>query len=85
MARVVLDDQTVFFLFRKIVAAEYGVRGAQYIEPRFYKDKKLFVAVKNSLWMSELQMSRDFFVEAINKELGTEGVISLKVESAFKG
>jgi predicted nucleic acid-binding Zn ribbon protein len=83
VARVILDDQTVFYVFKKIVSLEYGTRGEQYIEARYYKNKKLFVAAKNSLWMSELQMSRDHFAELINKELGVEAVTEIKVESSF--
>ena len=83
VAKIVLDDQTVFFIFRKIVAQEYGARGEQYIEPRYYKNKKLFVAAKNSLWMSELQLSRQHFMDAINKELGQDAIIEIKVESSF--
>lgn len=83
VAKVVLDDQTVFYIFRKIVAQEYGARGEQYIEARYYKNKKLFVAAKNSLWMSELQMSRDHFIALINKEIGTDAVTEIKVESSF--
>lgn len=83
VSRVILDDQTVFYIFRKMVAQEYGVRGEQYIEARYYKNKKLFVAAKNSLWMSELQLSRQHFIDAINKEIGSEAVNEIKIESSF--
>jgi hypothetical protein len=83
VSRVVLDDQTVFYIFRKIVSQEYGARGEQYIEPRYYKNKKLFVAVKNSLWMSELQLSRDHFIRLMNQELGEGAISEIKVESSF--
>lgn len=83
VAKVILDDQTVFYIFKKIVSQEYGARGEQYIEARYYKNKKLFVAAKNSLWMNELQMSRKHFMDAINKEIGSEAVLEIKVESSF--
>lgn len=83
VSRVILDDQTVFYIFRKMVAQEYGVRGGQYIEARYYKNKKLFVAAKNSLWMSELQLSRQHFIDAINKEIGSDAVNEIKIESSF--
>lgn len=83
VARVILDDQTVFYIFKKIVSQEYGARGEQYIEARYYKNKKLFVAAKNSLWMNELQLSRKHFINAINRELGSDAVIEIKVESSF--
>ena len=83
MAKVVLDDQTVFYIFRKIVSEEFGVRGERYIEPRYFKNKKLIVAAKNSLWMNELQLSRDHFMKAMNRELGDNAVIDIKVESSY--
>lgn len=83
VARTIIDDQSVFYVFKKIVAKEYGARGEQYIEPRYYKNKKLFVAAKNSLWMSELQLNRDHFMQAINQELGADAITEIKVESSF--
>jgi predicted nucleic acid-binding Zn ribbon protein len=83
LTKTTLDDQSVFYIFRKIVAKEYGERGSQSIESRHYKGKKLFVAAKSSLWMSELQVSRDFLIREINKELGVEAVTDIKVESSF--
>lgn len=79
----VLDDQTVFYVFKKLIHREYGARGEQNIEARYYKDKKLFVAARNSLWMSELRLNRAHLVDALNQELGSEGVVELKVESGF--
>jgi predicted nucleic acid-binding Zn ribbon protein len=79
----VLDDRTVFYLFKKLVAQEYGSRGEHNIEARFYKNKKLFVAAKSSLWMSELQLNRQHFVDALNREFGTDAVREIKVESGF--
>lgn len=77
----ILDDQTVFYVFKKLINKEYGTRGEQNIEARYYKDKKLFVAARNSLWMSELRLNRAHLVDALNQELGSEGVVELKVES----
>ncbi len=80
---IVLDDQSIFYVFKKIVAQEYGARGEQNIEARYYKDKKLFVASKSSLWMSELQLNRQYFIEKMNEELGTDAILEIKVESSF--
>jgi hypothetical protein len=83
VSKVVLDDQTVFYIFKKIVSQEYGTRGECYIQARYYKNKKLIVAAKNSLWMNELQMSRTHFIDLMNKELGAGSIIDIKVESSF--
>lgn len=83
VARVVLDDQSVFYIFRKLVTEEFGSRGERYIEPRYFKNKKLIVAAKNSLWMNEIQMSRDHFITMMNKELGEGAVLDIRVESSY--
>lgn len=80
---IVVDDQSVFYVFKKIISQEYGARGEQNIEARYYKDKKLFVASKSSLWMSELQLNRKHFTDKMNEELGIEAILEIKVESIF--
>jgi hypothetical protein len=79
----VLDDQTIFYMFKKMIAQEYGSRGELNIEARFYKNKKLFVAAKSSLWMGELQLNRQYFIDKMNRELGTDAIADIKVESSF--
>jgi predicted nucleic acid-binding Zn ribbon protein len=79
----VLDDQTIFYMFKKMIAQEYGSRGEHNIEARYYKNKKLFVAAKSSLWMSELQLNRKHFIDKMNQQLGTEAIQEIKVESSF--
>lgn len=81
--KITLDDQSIFYVFKKMIAKEYGARGEQSIEARYYKNKKLFVAAKSSMWMSELQLNRQYFVDKINVEFGTEAVVEIKVESSF--
>lgn len=79
-----VDDQTVFYVFRKVVQREYGARGEHNLEAKYFKDKKLFVSAKTSLWASELQQNRQAFIDALNKDFGLEAVLDIKVESAFR-
>jgi hypothetical protein len=34
-----IDEKTIFSVFNTIVYGEYGMRGQENIEPRFYKEK----------------------------------------------
>lgn len=78
-----LDDQTLFFVFRQVVTREFGIRGATHLEARYLKDKKLFVAAKSSIWAQELFLEQENFRQLLNRELGQEAILEIKVENAF--
>jgi predicted nucleic acid-binding Zn ribbon protein len=80
---VVLDDQTLFYVFRKIIAQEYGARGAAHLQARYCKDKKLFVAATSSLWAQEIHLARHSLMQLLNAELGQEAIQDIKVEHQF--
>lgn len=74
-----LDDKTIFSVFNKVIQGEYGMRGQENIEPRFYKEKKLFVGFRSSLWASEIWLNRKGLMEKTNSMLGLEAVREIKV------
>lgn len=80
----VLDDRTVFYVCKRLIAREYGVRGGENLEPRYYKEKRLFIAARSSLWAQEFRLVRTAFVALLNDELGQEAVVEIKIESAWK-
>ncbi|MEI8103852.1 MAG: DciA family protein [Candidatus Moraniibacteriota bacterium] len=79
----VLDDQTLFYVFKQLVTREFGAQGGTHLEARYFKDKKLFVAAKSSIWAQELFLEQENFRVLLNKELGQEVVEEIKVESSF--
>lgn len=74
-----LDEKTVFYICKRVLIEEYGVRGGENIIPSFYKEKKLFLTPRSSLWASELWLQRDRLRDRINIMLGCEGVIEVKI------
>ncbi len=75
----VLDEKTVFYVCKRVLIEEYGVRGGENIIPSFYKEKKLFLTPRSSLWSSEVWLQRDRIRERINTVLGCEGVVEVKI------
>lgn len=74
-----IDEKTIFSVFNKVIHAEYGTRGEENIEPRFYKEKKLFVGFRSSLWASEIWLNRKNLTEKTNSMLGLEAIREIKV------
>lgn len=74
-----VDEKTLFFVCKKILVEEYGVRGGENIIPTFYKDKKLFLSPRSSLWGNEVWLGREYLKERINAMLGREVVMEVKI------
>lgn len=69
-----IDDKTVFYATKKVVAALYGERGSFNIHPETYQKKKLALGAKSSLWVNEVHLIRDELRQKINNFLGQEAV-----------
>ncbi|MEP7162218.1 MAG: DciA family protein [Candidatus Moraniibacteriota bacterium] len=74
-----LDEKTVFYLFQKIVRAEYGERGATVIESVYLREGILGLRAANPLWANELWLQRGSLLTRLNKEIGEEIVKDLKI------
>lgn len=74
-----IDEKTIFSVFNKVIQSEYGARGQENIEPRFYKEKKLFVGFRSSLWASEIWLNRKNLMEKTNSMLGLDAIEEIKV------
>lgn len=74
-----IDEKTIFSVFNKVIQSEYGVRGQDNIEARFYKEKRLFVGFRSSLWASEIWLNRKNLLEKTNSMLGLDAVQEIKV------
>lgn len=74
-----MDEKTIFSVFRMVIHAEYGERGRENIEPRLYKDQRLFVGFRSSLWASEIWLNRKNLIEKTNSLLGGEVIREIKV------
>jgi hypothetical protein len=74
-----LDEKTVFFIAKKVLVTAYGVRGGENIVPALYKDKKLFLSSRSSLWGNEVWLERERLKEEMNSLLGCEAIAEIKL------
>jgi hypothetical protein len=74
-----LDEKTVFFICRKVILEEYGMKGGENIIPVLYKDKRLFLSPRSSLWGNEIALEREALRGKVNKLLGDEVVCEIVV------
>lgn len=78
----ILDDKTVFFVFRKVIEKEFGQIGKNKFTPDYFAKKTLFVRAQNSTWAAELWTNKAQIIEKINTELGENGVENIKTKQA---
>ncbi len=74
-----IDEKTVFFIAKKVLVTEYGVRGGENIIPTLYKEKKLFLSSRSSLWGNEVWLERKSLKEKMNTLLGGEAIVEIKL------
>jgi len=74
-----IDEKTLFHIAKKILIEEYGIRGGENIIPSFYKEKKLFLSPRSSLWANEVYLMREHLIQKINKMSGSEVIKEIKI------
>ncbi len=74
-----LDEKTIFFIAKKVLVAEYGIRGGENIIPVLYKEKKLFLSSRSSLWGNEIWLERQGLKDKMNSLLGGEAIVEIKI------
>lgn len=77
--KTVLDEKTVFYIFKKIIQTEYGNKGVAKLKPSFYKDGKLFILSSSSAWANELWSAKDDIINKMNQELKTNDIKGIKI------
>jgi hypothetical protein len=74
-----IDEKTIFFIAKKVLVAEYGIKGGENIIPTLYKEKKLFLTSRSSLWGNEIWLERQSLKEKMNTLLGKEEIVEIKL------
>lgn len=74
-----LDEKTVFYIAQKVLREEYGLRGGENIIPALYKEGKLFLSSRSSLWGNEVWLERDRLRERMNTLLGSGAITEIKI------
>ena len=78
-----IDEKTVLFVAERIILSQYGVRARENIIPKSFRERKISFLCRSSLWMNELWMNRDIFLEKMNNELGDGCVADMKISEMF--
>ena len=76
----VLDDKTVFFIFKKVIEMEFGQIGKQKITPDYFAKGVLFVKAQNSAWLAEFWTNKTRIMKKINEEIGEDVVSNIKTK-----
>lgn len=80
ISKMVLDDKTVFFVFKKVIQEEFGNLGVENFRPNYYKNGIVFIKCQSSNWASELWLNKNKIVRRINKELGENIIKEIKIK-----
>ena len=78
--KAALDDQTVFFVFKKVIKEEFGNVGAANFQPDYFDGHKIFIKCQSSNWASELWLNRGKIIRQLNQELGGEAIRDIKIK-----
>ena len=79
VAKLSLNEKDIFYLFERIIRAEYGNQGAKNLKPNFLKDGKIFVKSDSSVFANELLLNKNEIVRKINQEIGSEEIRDIKI------
>ena len=74
-----LEDKDIFYLFERIIKAEYGNQGAKNLKPSFLKGGKIFVKSDSSVFANELLLNKNEIIKKINQEIGSEEIWDIKI------
>ncbi|KKQ53298.1 MAG: hypothetical protein US70_C0004G0015 [Parcubacteria group bacterium GW2011_GWD2_38_11] len=76
---VVIDQQSVFYVFQIVIKDEYGRQGLENIVPISFRDRKIFLKTGSSFWENEILLKRKQIVAKINKEIGGEEIMDVVI------
>jgi hypothetical protein len=76
----VLDDKTVFYVFKKIIREEFGNIGVAKLKPDYFGKNILCVKSENSVWASELWLNKNLILRKLKKKLGGDAVKEIKLK-----
>lgn len=73
------DEKTIFFIFKKVAVELYGTRGLESIIPVFYKEKKLYIQPRSSLWANEVLLEKKKLIQKMNELLEGEVITDIRL------
>lgn len=78
--KAVLDDKTVFFLFKKAIQEEFGNIGMEKFFPDYFSNQTIFIRSTSSTWSAELLLNKGKILRKINREVGSSVIKEIKIK-----
>ena len=78
-AKLKLEDKEIFYLFARIIKAEYGNQGAKNLKATYFKNGKIFIKSDSSVFSNELLLNKNEIIRKINQEIGSEEIRDIKI------
>lgn len=75
-----LDEKTVFYIAKKVLVEEYGIRGGENIIPTLFHEGKLHLSARSSLWGNEIWLEKERLRGKMNALLGGEALREIKID-----
>lgn len=75
-----IDNETIFFIFNKIIEINYGQMGKNNIKTSYYKNGNIFLEITNSNWANEIWLNRKLLIDEINKKIGGDEIKDIKIK-----
>ena len=69
---LLLDEKTIFFVFKKVFRELYGSKGEENIETLRVYEKKLYIKPRTSLWANEIVLQKEKLIQKTNQTLEGE-------------
>ncbi|NTU67092.1 MAG: DUF721 domain-containing protein [Candidatus Moranbacteria bacterium] len=76
----VLDDKTVFYVFKKVIKEDFGNIGIEKFVPDYFAKGILFIKPESSAWAAELWMNKKRIIRKINEEIGEDALSDIKAK-----
>ncbi|MEI9966453.1 MAG: DUF721 domain-containing protein [Candidatus Moraniibacteriota bacterium] len=73
------DEQTILFLFSRVLKGAFGEQGAQKILAKRFSEGALYLQSPSSLWRTEIMLQKENLLANLNSELGEEVVKDIKI------
>ncbi len=83
--KMVVDEKTILFLTGKFLEEEYGRRGATQLLPKYFREGRLILLARSSLWASEARNDAKRIQTSLNRTLEGEIITEIRIKHEFSG
>jgi predicted nucleic acid-binding Zn ribbon protein len=78
--KIILDKETVLFIFKEVVQENFGIIGLKRLLPNCFSDGVLFVQVQNLNWVAEFEANKMEIIQKMNRKIGTDFIKEIRIK-----